>query len=83
MYSYGSTIYAVSKSPGPLKELKEKCPNIITICLDLSNWDETRTKLLNLPDKIDGLVNNAGIAIIKPFMELTEKDFDEYIIYIH
>lgn len=30
----------------------------------------------NLDIKIDGIVNNAGIAIIKPFEEFTEDDYD-------
>lgn len=52
---------------------------MIIRAIDLSKWDETREKLSDLVKdvKFDGLVNNAAIAIIKPFAELTEKDFDE------
>lgn len=65
----------------PLKALKAECPNIITVPVDLGKWDETRTVLKQLLENqtIDGLVNNAGIAIIKPFEQLSEKDFDEYV----
>lgn len=49
------------------------------VSVDLSKWNETRNALADfLRDKtIDGLVNNAGIAICKPFAELSEQDFDK------
>lgn len=79
LYGLGATIYAISRSPAPLEELKTICPKIETASIDLGDWNETRSVLATfLKDaKIDGLVNNAGIAIIKPFEELTEQDFDE------
>lgn len=79
LYELEATVYAISRSPDPLKELKEQCPNVTILSVNLSNWNETKTQLTRLLNgvKIDGLVNNAGIAIIKPFADLTEKDFDE------
>lgn len=79
LYELGATIYAISRSPAPLEELKTICPNVQTVVLDLSNWSETRAVLPTfLKDvKIDGLVNNAAVGIAKPFEESTEKDFDE------
>lgn len=54
-------------------------PRVIPICLDLSDWSQTRASLIDIfkDIQIDGLVNNAGIAICKPVTELSEKDFDE------
>lgn len=46
------------------------------ITVDLSNWKDTKLALANL-GPIDGLVNNAGIAVIKPYSEITEDDFDQ------
>lgn len=79
LYDLGATIYAVSRSPTPLEELKSVCPNVHTASIDLGNWNETRSALAKFLNgvKVDGLVNNAGIAIMKPFEELTEADFDE------
>lgn len=54
-------------------------PNVITVSLDLSNWSETR-KILSEVFKnveLDGLINNAGITICKPFEKLTEQDYDK------
>lgn len=75
----GATVYAISRSLQPLNDLKLTNPNIIIISLDLSDWKTTRTKLEKefACIKIDGLVNNAGIAICKSVTELNEKDFDE------
>lgn len=75
----GATVYAISRSVEPLNELKVTNPRINIVPLDLSDWSSSRNELENLFKnvKIDGLVNNAGIAICKPFMELSEKDFDE------
>uniref|UniRef100_U5EZ63 Putative reductase n=1 Tax=Corethrella appendiculata TaxID=1370023 RepID=U5EZ63_9DIPT len=72
----GVKVIAVSRSAGPLNDLKSECPNIQIVAVDLSDWNNTRIALKDIP-QIDGFVNNAGIAIIKPFDELTEKDFDD------
>lgn len=76
LYQLKANVIAVSKSIEPLNELKSECPDIQIISVDLSNWTKTREALKSL-GHIDGLVNNAGIAIIKPFEEFTEQDFDE------
>lgn len=86
MSEIGANVYAISRSVEPLQALKNECPNINVVAIDLSKWDETRSALTKLlKDKtIDGLVNNAGLAICKPFGELTEKDFDESVAsFVH
>uniref|UniRef100_A0A7G3AGV2 Putative diacetyl reductase/l-xylulose reductase n=1 Tax=Lutzomyia longipalpis TaxID=7200 RepID=A0A7G3AGV2_LUTLO len=72
----GCHVIAVSRSVAPLQDLKRDYPEIETISVDLSDWASTRTRLQHIK-KVDGVVNNAGIAIIKPFEELTEEDFDK------
>ncbi|KXJ75404.1 hypothetical protein RP20_CCG011793 [Aedes albopictus] len=72
----GAQVIAVSRSPGPLEALKTECPSVEIVQVDLSDWNVTRTALERI-DRVDGLVNNAGIAIIKPYDQLTEKDFDD------
>lgn len=77
LYEYGADIYAFSRSKGPLDELKAECPNINVVAVDLGSWNQTidAFKILNGLE-IDGLVNNAGVAVIKPFLEQTEADYD-------
>lgn len=71
-------VIGISRSAQPLEELKNelKSKAFTPIQLDLSNWAETRKVLGSLDVKLDGVVNNAGIAIIKPFEELTEEEYD-------
>lgn len=75
----GAKVYAISRSIEPLNELVAAHPRVKGIQIDLSDWSTARAELEKhfKPIKIDGLVNNAGIAICKPVSELTEKDFDE------
>lgn len=75
MHEIGTKVIAVSRTQGPLDTLASECPGIETVTVDLSKWTETRAALKHVT-YLDGLVNVAGIAIIKPFPEMTESDFD-------
>lgn len=72
----GANVIAVARSIEQLKELKTHQPTIQTMQLDLKDWQQVRQQLQAVP-LLDGLVNNAGIAIIKPFWDLSEQDFDK------
>jgi len=74
--SAGATVVAVARKAEQLEELVAFDPvHIQPLQLDLSGWQAVREGLANVP-LLDGLVNNAGVAVIKPFEELTEQDFD-------
>ncbi|XP_068158935.1 L-xylulose reductase [Drosophila tropicalis] len=74
----GATVIAVARNDAQLKELASYDPkHIQTLKLDLAHWDQVKETLSKVP-QLDGLVNNAGVAIIKPFEELTEQDFDTH-----
>lgn len=78
MAKAGATVYAFSRTETHLTTLKNEFPNIHTTSVDLGNWAETVKAFEFLKGKkIYGLVNNAGIAIIKPFLEITENDLDK------
>lgn len=78
LYNRGANVIGVSRSAGPLEELKTLMPDsrFTALQLDLSDWNKTREALANINVTLDGIVNNAGIAIIKPFIEMTEEDYD-------
>lgn len=78
MISAGARVIGVSRTEKTLNELAKELEGkpFQAVHLDLSDWKATKETLGKLEVKIDGLVNNAGIAIIKPFEELTEHDFD-------
>jgi L-xylulose reductase len=75
----GANVIGVSRSAGPLNELKQELngKSFSALQLDLGDWTKTRETLQGLDVKLDGVVNNAGIAVIKPFSELTEEDYDQ------
>ncbi|KAM8720182.1 hypothetical protein ACLKA7_006258 [Drosophila subpalustris] len=76
--SAGATVIAVARNEQQLQELVESDrEHIKPLLLDLSDWDNVRKVLSEVP-QLDGLVNNAGVAIIKPFEQLTESDFDTH-----
>lgn len=77
----GATVYAFSRTQQHLIELKKEFPSIHTTSVDLGNWRETVKAFEFLKGKeIHGLVNNAGIAVNKPFLEITENDLDKFVL---
>ncbi|KAK6637459.1 hypothetical protein RUM44_007876 [Polyplax serrata] len=71
----GARVYALSKTKSHLDSLAEEHANITTICVDLTDWNETRNVLQQLP-VVHGLVNNAGVAILSSFLDATPEEFD-------
>jgi len=77
-YSLGyATAGNDEKHTGPLKDLQKKYgeDRVTHVFGDLSD-PKTPQKLLEPFDRIDVLVNNAGLSTAKPFLELTHEDFD-------
>lgn len=48
---------------------------IQTICVDLLDWNATRKAVQNILP-IDLLVNNAAVAYLSPFLDVTPEQFD-------
>lgn len=65
------------KHTGPLQDLQKKYgeDRITWVYGDLRD-PATAKRLLEPFDRIDVLVNNAGLSTAKPFLELTHEDFD-------
>jgi len=76
LYKSGAIVYALTKSPENLAKLKAEYPNIIPIQADLNNWEQTGKALENV-EPLDCLVNNAGIATVQNFGDITPEAFDE------
>ena len=77
-YSLGyATAGNDEKHTGPLKDLQKKYgeDRVTHVFGDLSD-PKTPQTLLEPFDRIDVLVNNAGLSTAKPFLELTHEDFD-------
>lgn len=72
---YKGQVIALSKTQANLDKLVAADPSIQTVCVDLLDWKASRKAIQSvLP--IDLLVNNAAVAVLQPFMEVTEEDFD-------
>uniref|UniRef100_A0A0G4IFS6 Uncharacterized protein n=1 Tax=Chromera velia CCMP2878 TaxID=1169474 RepID=A0A0G4IFS6_9ALVE len=70
----GAEVAAVSRTETDLQSLAKEVPGISTCCVDLSDVKALQECVQSI-GCVDFLVNNAGIAICKPFLELTAEDF--------
>lgn len=79
----GANVIAVSRTEKHLRKLKKEVEElgkgIIIVCLDLSNWTETRSKLRFLCAKVDYLVNNAGRGYGKWIEDILEDEVDKVL----
>ena len=74
--SHGATVYVISRSQANLDTLTEECShNVVTKCLDITQYDSVKDYILSLPP-LDGLVNNAAVVVPKLFIEASTSDFD-------
>src|SRR3954451_4049876 len=73
----GAEVVAVSRTQADLDSLKAET-GCSTILADLTRADGARQAAEAAGD-IDLLVNNAGIALLAPFLEVTVQDFDDTI----
>ncbi|KRT83928.1 dehydrogenase, partial [Oryctes borbonicus] len=72
----GAEVIAVSRSTDLLASLQQEVPSIKIVAVDLSNWSATKEALSNI-GPIDLLVNNAGLAILEPLLDVTEEHVDQ------
>lgn len=79
----GCTVTAIARSGSKLEQLRQQGGECIkTLELDLTD-DDSAGQIVKYLDsgqqKVDGLVNNAGILINKPFDETNERDWGSHI----
>lgn len=72
----GAEVIAVSRTESDLVELAALNPKIKPLCLDIGNWEKTKSALQDV-GPIDLLVNNAAIVVPKVFGEMLEEDIDK------
>jgi len=67
----GAFVYTVVE-----KDKGVNLPNTKQVVCDLSNWEDTYKKMLEL-GPVHGLVNNAGVAVIESFFDVTEEGWNK------
>ncbi|KAL1453043.1 hypothetical protein WDU94_007219 [Cyamophila willieti] len=68
-------VIALSKTLSNLELLKHKYPQIQIVQVDLQDWESTRREVSKL-GPVDILINNAGVAILQPFLDIDENSFN-------
>ena len=75
LHAAGTDVVAISHTQSDLDLLKDECPGIIAVCLDISDWKCMQVEIGKLGD-FDLLVNNAGIYCVSTVIATEEEDFD-------
>ncbi|XP_059587874.1 L-xylulose reductase [Alligator mississippiensis] len=71
----GAEVVALSRSAADLESLARECPGLEPLCVDLADWDATAAALARA-GPVDLLVNNAAVALLQPFLDVTRDAFD-------
>ncbi|XP_038633729.1 L-xylulose reductase [Scyliorhinus canicula] len=72
----GAEVIALTRTQSDLDSLVQECPKMLTVCVDITNWEATENALKDI-GRIDLLVNNAAVAILQPFLSVTQDAFDK------
>ncbi|KAM5309100.1 uncharacterized protein AAES06_024188 isoform 2-T2 [Glossophaga mutica] len=72
LHAAGVEVVAVSRTQGDLDSLVRECPGVKPVCVDLGDWAATERALGGV-GPVDLLVNNAAVALLQPFLEVTKE----------
>ncbi|XP_006869553.1 PREDICTED: carbonyl reductase [NADPH] 2-like [Chrysochloris asiatica] len=75
LHACGARVVAVTRTNSDLVSLAKECPGIEPMCVDLGDWEATERALGDV-GPVDLLVNNAAVALVQPFLEITKEVFD-------
>ncbi|KAM8785211.1 L-xylulose reductase [Rhynchonycteris naso] len=75
LHAAGVQVVAVSRTQSDLDSLVGECPGVKPVCVDLGDWEATERALAGV-GPVDLLVNNAAVALVQPFLEVTKEACD-------
>ncbi|XP_014442206.1 L-xylulose reductase [Tupaia chinensis] len=75
LHAAGARVVAVSRTREDLDSLVRECPGVEAVCVDLGDWEATERALGGM-GPVDLLVNNAAVALLQPFLEVTKEACD-------
>ncbi|XP_078474719.1 L-xylulose reductase isoform X2 [Lampetra planeri] len=70
----GATVTALSRTQADLDSLTHECPAVRAVCVELADWGAVEAALGPV-GPVDLLVNNAGVALLQPFLDVTAEAF--------
>jgi len=73
LVSLGAHVFAVGRDA---KKLPPASPNLTPVCADVGEWDSY--DIIKKLGPVHGLVNNAGVAYIESFFDMTQEGWDKY-----
>lgn len=68
-------VYAIGRTEKELFKLKSINDNIVPLCIDLADWEKTKSELEGL-EAVHLLVNNAGVTHLEDFLTISKEDID-------
>jgi L-xylulose reductase len=74
----GVRVIALSRTQADLDLLTKEFPGVVTLQCDLGSEAEVNERVAPL-EPVDFLVNNAGVAVLAPFLTMSLADFDRVI----
>lgn len=75
LYKHGARVVALSRTQDDLDSLKSEFPDMEVVNQDVGDWEST-TKVIDSLGYFDYLVNNAGVLIMAPILELKKEDLE-------
>ncbi|CAJ0961078.1 unnamed protein product, partial [Mesorhabditis belari] len=75
----GARVYALARNETALKALVDEFPTVTPIVCDVSAKSAVIEKALKPHHPFDGLVNNAGIAILQPALDADQESIDKIL----
>lgn len=75
----GAQVLALSRTQRHLDSLVAEEPTIKPVCVDLADWDAARAAV-EAVGPVHALVNNAAVAELAPFLEVTPESFDRQVL---
>jgi len=72
----GAHVFAVGRDP---KKLPPAGPNLTPVCADVGEWDSY--DIIKALGPVHGLVNNAGVAFIESFFDMTQEGWDKNVFF--
>jgi len=79
LHAQGAHLFAIDVNQEALDTLQKECEGSKIICVNLLDWNATRTAVESISETMDCLVNNAGIGAEATFMKIQPDTFDNVI----